>query len=236
MKRIANWLTLAGALTGALFTSPLHAQRLSLRVANVDTDTAYLAVGDAIPLRVLGKTAAGGTVVPTFVEWRTGHCVDWRPASPPTAGLLSARDCWPVPQWMAVSGVVSGVRVSDSVYVAPPLFGLGSPRALCLTWEPAAQFYTATDTVVALAYRGADHLIAANFVPDSAAPSYHWQGASLSYQMAAIACMPNYVARDITRARGVRWASADTGAATVVRGVVTAKRRGPVVVTVDWSP
>jgi hypothetical protein len=235
---------LACALIGALFCAPpLEAQRLSLRVAGVETDTAYLAIGDQVPFAVLGKTAAGGTVTPTSARpVGTLHCTTTVTLSP-TSWRVGSNGCWPgdvgnsTAGWFTVEAIVSGARVRDSVYVTPPVFGdLGSPRALCLTWDHKSLWYVATDTVIALAYRGADRLIATNFLPASAGPSYAWSGARLVYEMAAMACLPGYRVRDITRTRGVKWASADTAAATVASGVVTVKRRGPVVVSVNWSP
>jgi hypothetical protein len=104
-----------------------------------------------------------------------------------------------------------------------------------VTWDPKALWYAASDTTIALAIQGADRLIAANFVPDSAGPSYNWQGARLQYQMAAIACMPAYRTKNITRGYGARWSTADTSRATVTSsGFVTVKRQGAVTVTVRW--
>src|SRR5690348_7479853 len=110
-------LLLAVAILAA--PSALGAQRLALRVNGADADTAYLALGDAVTIKAVGKTAAGGTVVPTSVSWGAFHCASLTIADPPTAATLSARDCWPVPQWLTAEGVVTGARVRDSVWVAP---------------------------------------------------------------------------------------------------------------------
>ena len=136
-----------------------------------------------------------------------------------------------------MAATVSGVIVEDSAYVTRPMPpNLGSDFAICLTTLPRALFYTARDTTIALAIHGADRRIAAAFVPESAAPHWAWQGARLLVQYAAIACMPGYQTKDVTRLAATRWSSGNTTIATIDRyGLATWKsRRGAMVITAEW--
>lgn len=237
MNRLTTRVVLGALLAGALFTSA-QAQRLEIRVAGVSRDTVYLLPGDTIPLQVVGKSAAGGTVVPTKVAWLPKtHCtaVD---AGPPdvTRATLRELECGLNPGWILAEGLVSGAYRVDSVFVARPNPSAASALGICLAWSPPSLLYRARDTTVALAIQGADRLIAANFVPDSVAPQWNWQGARLLVQYAAFACMPGYQAKNVTRLTATRWSTADSAIATVDRyGLATWKsRRAPMVVTAEW--
>lgn len=237
MNRLTTRILLGATLAGALFT-PARAQRVEIRAAGVSRDTVYLLPGDAIPLSLVGKTAAGGTVTPTKIAWfPKTHCtaVEAGPADVSRA-ILSELDCGLVPGWIVAEGLVSGAYRVDSVYVGRPNPPASSDLGICLTWKPRALMYAARDTIIALALQGADRRIAANFVPDSAAPQWHWQGARLLVQYAAIACMPGYAAKDITRLTATRWTSGDLTIATVDRyGLATWKTaRAPMVISAAW--
>lgn len=218
MKRVLTW----GGLAGALCVSALGAQRVELRAAGVSRDTLYLMPGDTIPLQVVGKTAAGGTVVPTNIAFgQTAHCVQVLADARARARVIEA-PCGLEPGWIRVAATVSGVIREDSAYIARPFTtALGSPFGLCLAWRPQSLYYVARDTTIALAIQGADRLIAANFLPDDAGPRWSWQGARLLVQYAAIACMPGYQVRDVTRLTATQWTSGNTGATVDRYGLAT---------------
>jgi len=233
MKRI--WWCSLYLWTLYLAPRDLDAQRVELRAGGVSRDTGCVLPADTVPLQAMGKTARNGTVVPTNVAFtQTAHCLGVAPSG--ARATLVERACGLIDGWVKVTATVSSTTVTDSIYVTRPKPPIASDLGLCLTWSPKALYYRARDTTIALAIHGADQRIAANFVPDSVAPHWSWQGARLLVQYSAIACMPGYLTRDVTRLSTTRWASANTQTATVDRyGLATwLTRRAPMVISAEW--
>jgi hypothetical protein len=217
----------------------LLAQTLQIRVANAVTDTAYMLPNDTVPVRVVGKTLAGGTVTPTKVAWFVHtHCLalDAGPTNVDRATMREL-DCGLVDGWVVAEGLVSGAYRVDSVYVKRPggaKFAADSVLGICLASTPSALFYAARDTVLVLATFGAGRRIALTDGVDRTI-SFGWQGGAKLVQFNGIACMPAYRAMDVTRSGAMVWTSTPTDMAPITTtGLMTWKAAVPFAIRATW--
>jgi hypothetical protein len=214
-----------------VLAAPLGAQRLEVRLGASSTspDTVFLTPADTIPLRLVGRTANGGTVTPTSPAWVSfAHCVGG--VDPAAAIRVTELPCGLVAGWLKATAVVSGVTVRDSVFVARPSFTFGSALGVCLATATASDAlrYSASDSSAVLALLADPPALFAVSdqpgVPDSGFVSFGWPVGTRTVPFRLVACLPGYRAADVTTSSATTWLTDDTAIASVSRGLVTWKK------------
>lgn len=224
-----------------LLPRDLDGQSLQIKYGTTTPDTVYLVPGDSIPLKLSGKTAAGGTVTPKLPAWTTtAHCVDGMWAQPGTVAItVTELSCGLNPGWLVATATVSSVAVKDSVFVARPAFAFGSARAICLSTVEGSQAtrYTSRDSslALALALDNGAFAVTTPGVPDSGVVSFGWQVGYKVVPFRAISCVPGYRAADVTRSTLTTWVTDDTTIAKVSKGDLTWRKPKGFLLMARWK-
>lgn len=228
-----------------LCAGSLGAQSVSIRLGTSTTapDTVYLTPEDSIPLRLVGRTASGGTVTPTNVTWVPMlHCVTGVYGATTASVVLGEAGCgYQGPGYLVALGTVSGVIVKDSVYVMRPSFTFGSALAACLSAGTGtdALRYAARDSALVLALQGEKSTIIAVSGPagtgfPGGTVNFGWQIGTKTVPFRAVACQPGYRATDVTTSSQTSWLTDATSIAAVSKGVVTWKTPQGFRIVASW--